>query len=201
MAGVSSRRPASGSSRPALPQSDPPAASPLDRLLEHLDLGMQAAVTALTAPTSTEQIARAGLSLVVDGPCEPLSPTELALAVGVIIGGGDLPLAAVMTGRSLKGLRQMVKADPVLAEQFDQAREVRHDFVKRGLFVNGQIPGRDGVADRIFYLKNFCGFADRTSITGHVDVGVYPKLVERSMRPEIEAEARRELGAVQEPGT
>lgn len=121
----------------------------------------------------------------------PLTDGQRGIVIGVIVAGGGLALAALLIGRSERWLRSQMKLEPELQEQVAMGRQVRANLVQRALFKNAM----DGnVLAQIFLAKNWCGMADRTQVAGKIEHShVFPQMVQRSLDPAVEAQARREL--------
>ena len=120
---------------------------------------------------------------------KPLSRSHQDQIVGALKTGANEALAAEAMGLTERMLRHIKANYPEFRERCELARRIADGFVQRAMFKLATQEKNPNVAAQIFWMKNRCGWADRTQIAATLDIHVLPKIVEASMQPAIEERA------------
>ena len=153
----------------------------------------------------------------------PLTDAQYYKLLGALETGSNQALAATVIGISERTLQYHMKGYPELLEAVEEARRIRAGHAQRSLYQIAQVGNaiefdadgkvasapdprlvRCAVPAAIFILKNEAGWADKSQISGSIDVNVLPSIVEASMTPAIQArviEQAKQLPARAEGGT
>ncbi len=126
-------------------------------------------------------------------PTRPSDP-DLKKLEGALVTGATEALAAYALGRSERWLRYVKATFPDIKENVELWKEVADGHVQEASFKSAMMPGKAGVADRIFWLKNrSTKWTDRRVITGTLEVDWFPRVVQRSQSAEIEERVRAKM--------